>query len=263
VAAILKQIRIRISDLLDQHEESLDKCKGCPICTEIKVLRKQLERDPAEKFQHILSKGQDMKKSDIVFLLENEVQKKVIWKALGISQSEFWALMKNFGLQNRKSKGEEIMGKLTLELYQDYKAQGKSDTVIARELGIKQPTLSYHKKNWFGAESKPAKAEKKMIAPKDAPEEKTAEYEQTMKTLQYRMECFKKELSERNDYILELQTKVEELESVHAACEDVESEIVVLQEELEKERQANKSLPNVSQIVKENAVLKELLRLYL
>lgn len=40
------------------------------------------------------------------------------------------------------------MAKLTLEEYQDYKAQGKSDAEIAKILDIKHPTLIYYKKQW-------------------------------------------------------------------------------------------------------------------
>lgn len=144
-----KQIRMRIIDLLDQHKETLYSCKGCEICSEIKRLRILLERDPAEKFQHILAKGQDMTKSNIEFLIENDVQMKIIKKSLKMQNNEFFEMMRNFNLsKKRKPKEDMEMAKVTQELYRVLSAQGLNDAQIARELGVKQPTISYYKQQW-------------------------------------------------------------------------------------------------------------------
>lgn len=94
---------VRINDLIDMHK-NYSACAGCPLCEEIQSLRKSLDREPVERYKHILEKGRYMTKSDIAFLLENEVQRKVIMKALRMDSKIFFEMMRNFGLM-KKGRG--------------------------------------------------------------------------------------------------------------------------------------------------------------
>jgi hypothetical protein len=276
----MKKIRMRIIDLLDLHKGTFEKCKGCSVCTEIQTLSKQFNRDSTEKFKHILAKGQEMTKSDLAFLIDNDVNLKSIRNAVRMSNHEFNAMMKNLGFVQRRNKKEEEKGmaKITLEEYQDLRAKGKSDKEIALDKGVNIQYLSQLKKKW-------------NIRPTLSPASESKPT-QEIEALQKRIELFKKEMNEKNDYILDLQTKVNELEYIHAACDDVETELASLKDELEQERKAKEEayqkafdielhlglrisdlefqlselLNNselVSKVVRENEAIKELLRLYL
>jgi predicted transcriptional regulator len=237
----MKQIRLRINDLLDQHEDSVYHCKGCGICTEIKKLSKQLfSRGPAEKFKYILAKGQDMTKSEITLLLENDVTVADIRKAVGISNTDFSNMLINYGLTQRRNKKEveKEMAKITLEEYQDLSNRGITDAVIAKRFGIKQPAICYYKKKWATEAVQPAEEEVKPSETKPTQEDKTAEYEAVIKQL-------KTKLEEKENWIDELQETVsrqqkgldeykksfEEKENLNAACEDVENELASLRDE--------------------------------
>src|SRR5579875_943071 len=143
----MKQIRLKIIDLIDQHGKTFETCKSCPICNEIMQLRQKLERDPAEKFQHILSKGKFMTKSDITLLRENGVTDRDIQKQLGISKNGYYKILKNWGLTKReKTKGDEEMGKLdmTVEQFVDLKYEKKLPiTQIAKLKGVTDPTIRH------------------------------------------------------------------------------------------------------------------------
>lgn len=206
---------VLINDLIDKHGDTYLKCRGCSICNQIK--RQAKERTPEQKFSHILTKGQDMTKSDIEFLLDNDIQRHVIRKALKMSNEEFFPMMNQLGLSKKKTLGAEEVA-ITQEKYMEYKAQGLNDTAIAKKIGMKQPTLSYYKKKW----ETPVQL-KKETAPKplqDKKEVATTEYESLKQQL---AEKIKGEL-EKDSIIAKLEAKVQELEHLHNACEDVEKE---------------------------------------
>jgi hypothetical protein len=265
----MKLIRLKIIELLNKHEGTFDKCKGCPLCTEIKQLRKQLERDPVIKFKYILDKGLDMKRSDLVILLENLVPKKAILKALGITQQEFWEMIKNLGLTTKRRKPN--MTKLTAEMYQDYKAQGKSDVWIAKEVGLKQPALSYYKKKWAETNTKPDSVEETHSPCKCSKDDKKSEYEAIINGLKERLEEDDLKIVMLREEKNNLLKKLEELECIHAACEDVENELASVRAELDQERLANEGIlpesenehASITNLEKENKILKDLLRFYL
>jgi hypothetical protein len=276
----MKNIRMRIIDLLDEHKDTLSECPGCSICAEIQTLSKKFNRDSTEKFKHILAKGQDMTRSDLVFLIDNDVPVAVIRKAVGINYTDFSNMLINYGLTQRRNKkeGEPKMAKITLEEYQDLKAKGKADKEIALDKGVNIQYLSQLKKKW-------------NIRPTLSPASESKPT-QEIEALQKRIELFKKEMNEKNDYILDLQNKVNELEYLHAACDDVETELASLKDELEQERKAKEEAyqkafdielhlglrisdlefqlsellnnsESVSKVVRENEAIKELLKLYL
>lgn len=281
---------MRIIELLDAHQGTFYKCKGCSICTEIKQLRKQLERDPADKFKYILDKGPDMRKSDIVFLLDNEVQRKVIWKALGITNAEFWELMRNFGLMKR---GEPVMAlDITVdEFIQLHHIDGKSFGEISEIKGFKKNALSNWK--WLNKEEINnalktsgllTKAEKKPSGIKPTPratDTKSAEYERLIKALRDDLTDSHNQCEEKDELIRQLKKAVEKYEHLNAACEDVENEIAGLQSDLEEAHHHELELKTkiaelevelleclnnnkpVSEYEKEIKALKELLRLYI
>lgn len=77
-------------------------CESCPIGEEMKQLGLNLTTPRRkEKIQLIISKGQEMTKSDISFLLENEYTKKQIQKFLGMSQEPFNNLMDLWGFSRK------------------------------------------------------------------------------------------------------------------------------------------------------------------
>lgn len=81
--------------------------------------------------------------------------------------------------RERKTVGEKKLV-LDQDSYKELSASGKTDAEISRHFGIKQATLSYHKKKWFNEAVKP---NLKVIEPVGVPadskptrQDKTAEY---------------------------------------------------------------------------------------
>ena len=104
-----------ISRLLDMHGECFVDCPGCDICKRIEELRKEIDRSPEIKFKHILDKGQDMTKSEIKFLLENEVPKRVIREAVKMGGKTFYDLLKTWGIEGGNDKLAKL--KMTVDEY--------------------------------------------------------------------------------------------------------------------------------------------------
>jgi chromosome segregation ATPase len=306
-----KQIRISINNLIDQHGDTFEKCKGCPICVEIHQLQESLIRDPEQKYQHILSKGQDMTKSEITMLLENGMTAATIRKYMKMDNGTFQNTLHNWGLSKRNRKDEDDMGKLemTIEEFVDLRyVQKLPFTKIAELKGVKDPTIH----NWKNARESqinlrlkalnlPTTEEKKLPKTKYTSNENNAksdEYERLIsalrndlnayhsqleekddqiRSLHHQRELFKKEMSENNDYILSLQNKVQDLENLHAACEDVENELASLKEEntvMKKriEELEHAPLPvllqcdcedKVNRLTEENLAMRQLLRLWM
>ncbi|GIO25364.1 hypothetical protein [Oceanobacillus sp. J11TS1] len=67
----------------------------------MKVLQAKLNHDKLsqEKLDRILSKGQDMKQSEVLMLLEAKVRKDHIYKALGMDKGEFREYLENIGVK--------------------------------------------------------------------------------------------------------------------------------------------------------------------
>ena len=227
----MRQVIIRINNLIDQHGDNFEKCKGCPTCIEIKRLYKQIERAPVDKFKHILEKGQGMKKSDIVFLLDNEVKKSSIRKALGFTKVEFWDLLDNFGLLKKSSRREKGMAKLSLEEYLKYKEQGLTDNAIIEKVKLNKQYLYQLKKKWNIDDIQPVTADRKPSETHNTKEDKTAEYERLIKELQGKLADANSDSATKDNLIKELEAKIEQHEHIDAACDDVEDEAATFKKE--------------------------------
>jgi hypothetical protein len=246
----MKAIRLKIIDLLDKHPFG---CAGCSTCEEIERLGKMLERDPVEKCSHILAKGKDMTRSDIAFLLEMEVNKRSISKALKMDQTEFSLLMRNWGFAKKKQKEvEEVAAKinLTVDEYNDLKLSGYKDKKIAEIKGIKPTALANWK--WNNGIKAPSKcSEKPVIDNKPTPktetpkEDKTAEMRQLINDLSDELQRERKAKEwAQQEYarvLSELEQKDYELQNLLGKHADVYSSLI----KLEKESRALKELVKV------------------
>jgi hypothetical protein len=243
----MKQIRIRINNLLDQHEEGIYQCKGCVICTEIKQLSQQLQRDSSLKFQHILDKRSDMTKSDIAFLLENDVHVKKIRDYAGISNQDFYNMMNNYGFSKKRLQTgrKDEMATITVEEFiQLHHVQGLKRNEICELKGIKPNALSNWKwnhkaeiENALLSNVQHVKEEVKPIEIKTTPiviDTKIAEYERVIMGLKHEISALKATCVLNKEEFNKLMIEKEKLEHVNAACEDVENEIASLREENER-----------------------------
>ena len=90
-----------INDIIDEHchhcehhyaQDYTAVCVGCPVLDRLKELGAKLSGRVDKKgleLKAILSKGEDMKVSEIVYLIENGVPKRQISKALGMYPATF------------------------------------------------------------------------------------------------------------------------------------------------------------------------------
>jgi BMFP domain-containing protein YqiC len=227
---------MRLVSLVESHDRA--SCPGCPVCTEIRDLRKQLLKSglPANKFKHILSKGQDMKKSEIQFLLENGVKKMDIQKALDLSGTKFNRLITDLGLvtKTRKRKVKD-MGKLSLEEYQDLKAGGKSDKEIAADKGMNPQYLSQLKKKWGLTKDTVRPVNEQEDIPKNLVEVKKKEHHnllnEEISTLKQMLIYTERQLNASTDRVQELEAKLKQSEHINQVNENVLDKITVLSEE--------------------------------
>ncbi|KAA6446951.1 hypothetical protein [Bacillus swezeyi] len=74
-------------------------CGDCKIAKELKEIGQQLENLRQNKIRETLKKGPEMKKADIIFLLNKDVSKSLIQKKLRISQDAYYALEKAWNLK--------------------------------------------------------------------------------------------------------------------------------------------------------------------
>lgn len=235
----------RINNLIDAHED-YSKCKGCKLCKEIERLRSGIDREPAEKYAHILAKGQDMTFSNIKLLVENEVLKRDIRKALKMSTTDFLEILKKIGLQRgweRKETEEMEDMALTKEKLEKHLAAGLSTKEIAEKEIVTTATV-YSLKSQYGlskkrGEEKPAeKLESVKQEVKKAAAENPA-IEQELRALIARLEdevgehkineVFLnnsiKRLQEENEEYKQQNTNLhEEIENLKASAEDTELE---------------------------------------
>lgn len=289
----MKTILVQINDLIDKHGDSFTDCKGCSICKEIHLLQKKSERDPAEKFAHILKKGQEMTRNEIEMLLENEVSKKVIKKALGMNSLDFYNLMKNYGFSKERGAGEVAKLKMTVEEFVQMKfVEGWTYTKIAELKGVADASIYYWKdKNKEAIEAAvkaiglPAEKEGRLIKVSQK-ESKLDEYSRLVNELSNALEAERKIGKEKDTLVEKLQNRINELEStsvnIDAACDDIETELASVKETSEKyleqlletrdrlvrkdyELENNKkAVESVNQVLrktmKQNEVLKELVK---
>lgn len=185
----MKAARNRLIDLLEEHGESFLECKGCSLCSEIKKLRKHIDRDPEEKFKHTLAKGQDLTRTDISFLLENEVSKKDIRQALEMNVYDFNQLMKNLGFPKRGEKNEMARLEMSPAEYVKLKfIEKKKIAEIAAQKNVAEATIyNWQKANADEIEKakgfaiqlnppRPVKAAKKPTEGKPTQQDKESEY---------------------------------------------------------------------------------------
>lgn len=251
----MKQVRIQINDLIDQHGATFRDCPGCSICSSIHRLRDRLLEDPADRFAHVLQKGQDMTKSDIAFLIENEVQRKTIMKSLQMGANDFFKMLGNFGLLKNRPKGEGEMAKITLEEYQDLKAKGMSNKIIAERKDMHATYLSQMKKQW-GISAVKERAPKDHIkvdrieeyesliadlkAKVNSDESKMKNLVELIEDYQDMVSSFGDQIAAKDDRIQELEGSLVEAQNqidyLHAACEDMESEASTLDVDVLKEK---------------------------
>lgn len=260
----MKASNVLINDLIDEHGESFTKCKGCLICDQIASIRKeQLERDSTIRFSHILAKGQDMTRSDIEFLIENEVTRKKIANAVGMSECNFNRMLGDLGLKkfSRQEKGEtDEMARLDLtvpEYVQLFYVEKKSVGEIADLKGVKPSAISswksYNKdkinKYLNKSPETPKKYEepKKVEAPKMDPASELRQMVNDLSDEVNKLRDIEKKLLEENE---SLKQKVSERDYLNAACEDTENEVSELQREIDE-------------LILENSHLKSLLKMYL
>ncbi|WP_217269811.1 hypothetical protein [Neobacillus endophyticus] len=264
----MKQIRLRIIDLIDQHGDSFEKCNGCPLCKEIMQLRQKLERDPADKYSHILAKGQDLTKSEISMLLHRGLTANEIRKHLKMSNLEFQEILSHWGLTKKeRMRGEDDMAKITLEEYQDLKAQGKSDKEIAHIKKMPPTYLPALKKKWGISKDQPNKAKKETSESDNTPKEKeskSAEYERLIEVLRKDLTSANIQIIERDELIEKLKATVEKYEHVSAACDDIEEEVSCLRAETSSLHHEILKLQNENiNLDLENIALRQLVKLWI
>lgn len=236
----------RINNLIDAHED-YSKCKGCKLCKEIERLRSGIDREPAEKYAHILSKGQDMTKSEILFLLNNEVNAKQIFTAMQMGGTTFEGLLANYGFEKsadgtwiENRKGIRKMA-LTKEKLEKHLSEGKSTKEIAEIEGVSTASV-YSSKSYYGLSEKRQKSVEKLESVKQEVKKAAAEnpaIEQELRALIARLEdevgehkineVFLnnsiKQLQEENEEYKQQNTKLhEEIENLKASAEDTEQE---------------------------------------
>ena len=141
---------------------------------------------------------------------------------------ETYTKIREIGNQLERKKE---MKPITLEQYNDYKAKGLTDTQIAFEHSTSPSSLSNIKKKWGICQQKPGVEAKKHSECKCTKEDKSSEYEALISQLERQLKGKDGMLSNQHETMKKLESKIEELESLHAACEDVESEVDSIRKE--------------------------------
>lgn len=145
----------QIDRLIEFHVGDYVKCPGCDTCKKIQELSKLVNREPAERYKHILDKGWDMTKSDIGLLIKNDVSQSEIRKALDMDPWEFRKMMMDYGFSKKreanKVKKNEINDRL--ELYKSIKKVDPELSVreVAEKMGMKENTLRWNVRQWKNA----------------------------------------------------------------------------------------------------------------
>ncbi|WP_370222030.1 hypothetical protein [Cytobacillus sp.] len=262
-----KAIRRRITQLLDSCEGCSNNssknrpfskiesaCGGCNVFQELTQLRSAIDRPAEEKFKPLLMKGQDMSKTDLMILLENNVDRNSIRNSLKMSQKAFNTLLRDYGLLNTytKVKEESEVSKLNLsveEFVQLNYVEKKSYDEISKLKGFDRKQIinwKYNNKSQIkelldqkGLSEKDAKKGRGNSVKKDGVLKvetlKTNLVEGLWKEKYESLESEYKALSARA-IVLEgnfnqLRSKHTELEELNAACRSNEAELESLKEE--------------------------------
>jgi chromosome segregation ATPase len=111
-------------------------------------------------------------------------------------------------LDGIKEKVGDTMPELTKEAYESMKKEGRSDSDIDRYFGVKQPTIHYYKKKWYGEtkDGKDSKEEKQLRQLND-------ELVQEIEKLKNELENLKEQLVDANSNIHLLNQKLREREA--------------------------------------------------
>jgi transcriptional regulator with XRE-family HTH domain len=193
----------KLEELTGSHDE--ESCTGCSTCTKIESLREKLLFN--QKVIDTLSKGPEMTKSDIRFLIGKDVQLKEIRKAIGIGGNRFTELMVNWGFSKRR--GDSEMAKLkdfTVKEYMGYKEEMKlNDEQIAERKGVTPATLwGWKKKNdLIGVSQRKAFVKKKgpveSITPKEPGNSPHHELQGFVNTLKREKEVMEKAIKQSEE----------------------------------------------------------------
>ena len=111
----------------------------------------KIEQPPHIAYKYLLDKGENLTASEIVYLRNKEVSIKRLMKVTGLDREAVHSILNHADkyIENHK-KGAMEMGKFTLTQaeYNDHKAQGKTDSEIAKANGVSSAGLKYHKDKW-------------------------------------------------------------------------------------------------------------------
>lgn len=180
---------------------------------------------------------------------------------------------------NKISRGKQKMTKVQKKVFskETYQlmAETKTDTEIAREFGIKQPTLAYHKKKWFGGKQDAEKIlqpdqeyqklmgelkvqlDKKKVTVEQL-EDKIHQLTETVTAKNQRVSELERENARLKADVEKLQDDIENIECLHGA-ESLEQEHIAkvaetYKNELEQQVKQNQELRNrIRSTVKELA----------
>lgn len=250
-------------------------CGGCSVYAELREIGARLQDESSSRFKAVLNKGQEMTRADIALLLENDVQKKDIRKALQMGVESFDELMANFGFYKknyRKGVDKVAMAesiKLSVDEYSEFKSQGLKDIDIANKLGVNRQQMAnwkHYRKDKLAAAglAAPVREASVTVVDKETVQQapisnKTDEYAALIEELSDALVASKKSVSDRDILIGHLQEKIKNYESIdsdfqqvakkageheayykdeigklHAACEDVESELETVRKERDR-----------------------------
>jgi transposase len=238
-----------LESLAYNHDE--EKCDGCSTCSEINDLRNILFCN--SKVDSTLSKGPDMTKRELAYLLVKEVSKQKICESLQMGITALNEMIYNYGWELEKGRRGEEMAKLKefTELeYHDLKATGLNDEQIAEKKGVSAASIwNWKKKNGLTGVTKYNPSGENGLPVKESSTSRVNE-------LELENEQLKSELSIAKRSLLELsQTKEENVPSN-------EFEIA-----LEQNSQLNYEIQMVKdenqQLTKEIGYLRGLVGLYL
>lgn len=161
-----QQTIIRIGDLQEQHCGSCERkkdwgnlnfekhCAGCGVYSELRKLGDRLlatsaerRKDPNREEHKLLAKGEMLTWKDVDRLIELEVSRKEISKAVGLSEGEFYRQLK----ERDKNKGVENVAvtadRVDAEKYMELKRVGLDEKEAAKELKISGAVLWEWKKH--------------------------------------------------------------------------------------------------------------------
>lgn len=198
------------------------------------------DQPPHVTYKYLLDKGEELTTGEVVYLLNKEVYAGKIAKATNMTINEVRAIGERSDryIENHKKVVMEMAKfNITQEEYNDYKAQGKSDKMIAEDAGVSVATINYHKKNWSKAEVKPRTP--KLILEEN--ESSPSVHEDLLSDLSKKLRKAEFELDVERKTSKQLEKKISELEeqikNLHAAAEDTEKEVAASHEYMEREQQ--------------------------